>query len=405
MDSIARDSGQACARSRVLGLIPLVRFVKRAALTTIEVTIVVVAVTHRSGHRWRRYIAAKVAGRRVLSSQLEFVGNERAIQLLTGESAKNRPFHAYLLTGPTHVGKGRAATELGIVLNCTGTMTPCRKCQSCRLILAGTHPDFKTLNLRNQVDWMDGDGVGRRTGARKLLSIEAVRGLLRDSYRRPLLGKWQVFLIEDADRLQIDAANRLLKELEEAPSRTVFILSANGAGQMIDTVVSRCRMISFSPVAVEEIRGYLIERMGSDEDNAARISRLARGRPGWAIAAFQEPSMVDLAERHSLEPIKLFSLPAADRLRSSTEFTTYWTRDQSAGRERIHTWAASVWDSLADPSGSPHTQSGVAVVSERDLLIAARLIRRTVEYLQANVLPRLAFDSLHLEYPSPDVVR
>ena len=338
-----------------------------------------------------------------MSSSLDFVGNRNALELLIGKSVKNRPFHAYLLTGPTHVGKGRAATELGIVLNCTGGATPCRDCQNCRLIAAGRHPDFKTLNLRNQADWLDGDGAGRRAGPRKLISIDAVRGLLRDSYRRPLLGQWQVFLIEDADRLQVDAANRLLKELEEAPSRTVFVLSAIGAGQMIDTVVSRCRMISFGPVAADEIRRHLVEHMDSDEANAERISRLARGRPGWAIDAFHEPEMLDLAERHSLEPIELFSMSVGDRLRGSSEFASYWTRDQTAGLARIDTWAASVWDSLTDPSRLHHPLSETRDVPERHLLIAARLIRRTVEYLQANVLPRLAFDSLHLEYPAVEL--
>ena len=339
-----------------------------------------------------------------MRSRLEFVGNQKALELLVGETAKNRPFHAYLLTGPTHVGKGRAATELGIVLNCTGGAAPCRDCQNCRLILAGRHPDFKTLNLRNQGDWLDGDSAGRRSGPRKLISIDAVRGLLRDSHRKPLLGDWQVYLIEDADRLQLDAANRLLKELEEAPSRTVFILSAKAAGQMIDTVVSRCRMISFGPVPADEIRRYLRDQLGSDESSATRISRLARGRPGWAIDAFHEPDIPDLAERHSLEPIELFSLSVGDRLRSSSEFASYWTRDQTAGLERIDTWAASVWDSLTDPSGLHHPLSETGGVPEHDLLIAARLIRRTVEYLQANVLPRLAFDSLHLEYPAVDTV-
>lgn len=364
--------------------------VNLTALTRFEVTIV--------------NIIAKTAGRPQLSSRSEFVGNGRALSLLTGESARNRPFHAYLLTGPSHVGKGRAATELGIALNCTGGAAPCRECQNCRLILAGRHPDFKTLNLLNQGDWLEGETASRRAGPRKLISIEAVRGLLRDSYRRPLLGEWQVYLIEDADRLQVDAANRLLKELEEAPSRTVFVLSANGAGQMIDTVVSRCRMISFGPVAPEAIRRHLVEQVGSDEADAERISRLARGRPGWAINACQEPAMIELAERHSLEPVELFSMPVAGRLRSSSDFAAYWTRDQTAGMERLDTWAASVWDSLTDPSNLNKPSSVTVGIPERDLLIAARLIRRTVEYLQANVLPRLAFDSLLLEYPAVDAV-
>ena len=358
------------------------------ALTRFEVTII--------------NIIAKPPWRPQLSSPSEFVGNGRALSLLTGETARKRPFHAYLLTGPSHVGKGRAATELGIALNCTGGAASCRECQNCQLILAGRHPDFKTLNLLNQGDWLEGDSSGRRAGPRKLISIEAVRGLLRDSYRRPLLGEWQVYLIKDSDRLQLDAANRLLKELEEAPSRTVFVLAANGAGQMIDTVVSRCRMISFGPVAAEEIRRYLVEHLGSDEALAERISTLARGRPGWAINAHHDPAMTELAEQHSLEPIELFSMPVAGRLRSSSEFASYWTRDQAAGLERLDTWAASVWDSLADPVELHHPQSETAVVPERDLLIAAGQIRRTVAYLQANVLPRLAFDSLHLEYPVVD---
>ncbi len=335
-----------------------------------------------------------------MNASSEFVGNQQALSLLTGGSAKGRPFHAYLLTGPSHVGKSRAATELGIVLNCTGTIAPCRDCQNCRLISAGRHPDFKILNLRNQADWLENEGSSRRPGARKLISIEAVRGLLRDSYRRPLLGEWQVYLIEDADRLQMDAANRLLKELEEAPPRSVFILSSTGAGQMLDTIVSRCRVISFGPVEADEIRRHLVDHIGSDEADAERISSLARGRPGWAIDAFHEPGMIDLAERHSLEPIELFSMPAGERLRSSSELASYWTRDQTAGLERIDTWAASVWDSLADPTASRRSPSETNGVPHSDLLIAARLIRRTAMYLQANVLPRLAFDTLHLEYPA-----
>ncbi len=298
------------------------------------------------------------------------------------------------------MGKRTATVELAATLNCQRPgSAACGECDSCRRVFAGSHPDFKILNLRNQGNWIGDDEPAREEGPRQLLSIRAVRGMLHDAARRPFLGRWKVYLIENAERLQIDAANRLLKELEEPPAHTVFVLTTTDASQIIDTVASRCRHVAFAPVRPAAIRRYLTESLECDDLTAHRLAQLARGRPGWAIEAARDPAVAELAERHSREPIELFSQSIASRLRLSPELVAYWGRDPIAGQERLDLWAASLWECLLARSDSANRATPAAEVNEEEFVRGLRLVRRTVRYLRANVPHRLAFDTLLLEYP------
>src|SRR5512136_929842 len=161
------------------------------------------------------------------------VGHQWAIDLLSRQLAQGQVGHAYLFTGPPQVGKGTLARWFAQALLCQSEGSrPCEACPACRQVAAGTHPDVRPLNLEVQ------------PGERRTLGIEAIREMRSGMAERPFSGQRKVYLIEDAETMTQDAANALLKTLEEPPSFVVLLLVALSDHMLLPTVVSRCQLVS-----------------------------------------------------------------------------------------------------------------------------------------------------------------
>ncbi|MFH1640217.1 MAG: DNA polymerase III subunit delta', partial [Chloroflexota bacterium] len=147
----------------------------------------------------------------------QVVGHERAVSLLTLGMGKGTIPHAYLFTGQPHVGKMTLAIDLARAVNCAGNAAPCGECENCRRISRGKHSDVQIISLTEDKN---------HTKLQKDISIEQIRDIQRQVNLPPFEGKYRVFIINDADRFSIEAANCLLKTLEEPAGRVVFILLA-----------------------------------------------------------------------------------------------------------------------------------------------------------------------------------
>src|SRR5215472_6832026 len=185
------------------------------------------------------------------------IGHELIREALDRAIAAGNAQHAYLIHGPAGVGKAKLARWLAQRLNCTAPAPPCGVCDSCRRILAGTHPDVRSLQLPSDRD----DSLGlpleppqRATrAAERVISIEAVRALQHDAALAPSAARWKVYLVIGAQHLSLDAANSLLKTLEEPPPSVVLVLTAGDPDELLPTVVSRCQPIRLGPVSVADI--------------------------------------------------------------------------------------------------------------------------------------------------------
>jgi len=188
--------------------------------------------------------------------------------------------HALLLAGPPSTGKTTLALDLAAGLLCASrdpATRPCRSCRSCRMVESGNHPDLHRIVP---------DGPGGQ------IRIDAVRRLVGELALLPVEGGARVAVVEAASRLNEDAQNTLLKTLEEPPTGVTIVLCADEEERLLPTVRSRCAKLRLGPVAAREIEELLAGRGAADPPLAARLARLAGGRPGLAIAYAGAPEAI-----------------------------------------------------------------------------------------------------------------
>jgi len=176
-----------------------------------------------------------------------------------------RVAHAYLFFGPSGVGKTTCALELAKFLNCLNPTSDgsCGQCKNCRLINNLSHPDVSLLSPSG-----DSIKIGEIRDFAKWLNLKSVAG------------KMKVGIIKEAEKLTEEAANCLLKTLEEPPRDSVVILIASRASSLLPTVVSRCQIIEFSPLSSLEISNYLVEKKGWKKEEAQKVAARCGGNLG-----------------------------------------------------------------------------------------------------------------------------
>jgi DNA polymerase-3 subunit delta' len=213
-------------------------------------------------------------------------GHAPALAAIGGMVRAGAP-HAILLSGPGGVGKTTLAMDLAAGLLCVHpdvAARPCRACRGCRLVDHGDHPDLHRLAP-------EGPGGQIVIGGRDA-KVRGVRDLIGELVLLPLEGGARVAIVESAHRLNPDAQAALLKTLEEPPAGTTIILCADDEDRLLPTVRSRCARIRLGPVGVRDIEAILAEHGVADPPLAARLARIAAGRPGVAIAYARAPDAV-----------------------------------------------------------------------------------------------------------------
>jgi DNA polymerase III subunit delta' len=241
--------------------------------------------------------------------------------------------HALLLAGPAGVGKTTLALDLAAVLLCTGAAgaaRPCRACRGCRMVESGNHPDLHRLAP-------DGPGGQIRIGERSNADPGTVRRLVSDLSLLPVEGGARVAIIEGAHRMNDDAQSALLKTLEEPAAGITIVLCADEEERLLPTIRSRCARIRLGTLDVREIEAILGEQAAADPPTAARLGRLAGGRPGIALAYARAPEAVRARGEIGRSLLDLLGASRARRL---------------AGARELLASAAIVAGSLADP-GAP----------------------------------------------------
>jgi len=211
--------------------------------------------------------------------------------------------HAWLFTGPAGSGRSVAARALASALQCTSEDAPgCGQCSGCRTVQAGSHPDVRAIVP---------EGLS--------ISVSEMRGVVQLAARRPAFGRWQVVVIEDADRLTEQAFNALLKMIEEPPAQTVFLLCVPSThpDDVSVTIRSRCRLVSLRTPPAEAVAGVLMAD-GIDAETAHWAARASQGHVGRARRLARDGQARDRRAAVLAIPASLTSLracvQAADRL-------------------------------------------------------------------------------------------
>ncbi|RRD05220.1 DNA polymerase III subunit delta' [Arachnia propionica] len=221
----------------------------------------------------------------------ELVGQHRAVDTLRRavEGGRHAMTHAWLFVGPPGSGRSNAARAFAAALQCRDG--GCGVCNDCRTALSGAHPDVTLLRTE-----------------KLSIGVDEVRDLVSRANVSPVGGRWQVVVVEDADRVTERGADALLKSIEEPAPRTVWLLCAPSADDVIVTIRSRCRELRLVTPPVEEVARLLVERDKVDENLARHSAQAAQGHIGRARAlALNEE--VRSRRRAVLElPLRLTSL-------------------------------------------------------------------------------------------------
>jgi len=200
--------------------------------------------------------------------------------------------HAWLLTGPPGSGRSTAARAFAAALQCPEG--GCGHCKPCLTALAGTHADVSLIATEHVQ-----------------LRVDDVRPLIQTAQRSPSAGRWRVIVIEDADRLNDSSGNVLLKAIEEPPPRTVWLLCAPSADDVLVTIRSRCRRVGLRIPPVDAVADLLVRRDGADPAVATFAARSAQSHIGLARRlALDEGARIRRREVLKL-PGKLRSVGAA----------------------------------------------------------------------------------------------
>lgn len=195
----------------------------------------------------------------------ELIGQNASVRTLRRAVSKARHAmsHAWLITGPPGSGRSNAARSFAAALQCPNG--GCGECNDCRTSLSGAHPDVTLIRT-------------------EMLSIgvDEVRDLVRRAAMSPTMGRAQVLVVEDADRVTERGADALLKSIEEPAAKTVWILCAPTAEDVVATIRSRCRLLTLATPTIPAVAALLEKRDGIDPALAAFAARAAQGHVGRA---------------------------------------------------------------------------------------------------------------------------
>ncbi len=188
--------------------------------------------------------------------------------------ASNHLSHAYIFTGQDGIGKTLLAKEFSKAIFCSEKSDDsCNLCHNCVRIEKNHHPDIHWIEIEEKA---------------KFLKIDNIRDLQHSVKLSPVESNYKIFIIKEADRMNEEASNCLLKTLEEPPPNTIIILIANSLTPVKETIKSRCQIIRFHPIPTHIIEDQLINRFNADTSKVGWISRFCNGSLGNAFELLED---------------------------------------------------------------------------------------------------------------------
>ncbi len=312
--------------------------------------------------------------------------------------------HAYLLYGPSGVGKAALSQAFAQVVCCTSRdprdpSVACGACRACRNVARGTHPDVEVFSIESEARLAD------KPGRVSSLGIDTIRRLRASVSLLPLESSRRIMIIEDAETLPEPAQQALLKVLEEPPSSVLFFLLADEPECLLETVRSRCEAVQLRPVSTAAIESMLTER-GVEASLASEIAALSRGLPSWALTAARDAKILR-ARRDEREAARAWlSSSPYDRLVAAYRLGGQYSKRRSDIVRSIQSVISMLREEmfrLASPEQSPSIFSALPFaqnVTARHVAHALAASLRCLDDLERNVRPRLALEAMVLAWPN-----
>jgi len=327
-----------------------------------------------------------------MTDNWSLIGNEWAVDMLKKHVTNGTTRHAYLFAGPPGVGRRTLALRFAQALNCQTPLeagVPCGQCRDCKQIAVMQHVDLTVVQAE-----ADGGTV----------KVDQIRQARRTLVLKPYQAEYRVALFLRFQEANDNAANALLKTLEEAPSYAVLILTADNPEQLLPTIVSRCEVLRLRPLRVEEVQKEL-ENRGVETGRAKLIAHLSGGRFGYALRLLEDESLLERREERLSD---LQSLISASRVEKFA-YADKLSKDKESMRQAILIWL-SYWRDVM--LRTAHAQTPLVNVDRNveiedlaqqvDLSTARNVVRGledVLEKMERNVNSRLLAEVLLLDLP------
>ena len=325
----------------------------------------------------------------------QVIGQPRATRLLTRSIETGQLSHAYLFVGPCHVGKSTLALNLAQAVNCQASDRPCGQCVSCRRIAAGKHVDVQIISAGSE--------------AKRDIAIKQIGYMQMDASLPPYEGRCKVFIFDRAETLSREAANRLLKTLEEPLPRVLMILLTAREKDVLPTIISRCQRVELRPLPVALLKELLTKEFAVGQEKADLLARASGGCLGWALRALQDKGLTETRGQRLSTLIDMGRANAMQRFAYAAELATQFSKERGEVEEFLELWLGWWHDLLLIQGGNEglitnidHQPTLIQQAKALSMKHVTDFIHRRQEVtrqLEQNASPRLVFDMLMLSMP------
>lgn len=315
-------------------------------------------------------------------------GQDKAIEFFRNSVNKDRLAHAYLFLGPEGVGKTLLAKNLAKFVNCESPVKKgdesidcCDECVCCRKIDDFNHPDVHWLKPRGRSGKISIDEIRLAQGEISLKSYE---------------GKFKVFIIQDAQRMSEQAANSLLKTLEEPPSQSLIILTCTNISGLLATIISRCQIVKFYPLDYEKLKEILKNNYGVSSGDLHFLISASEGRIGEALS-LNEQGTISKKNRiidqicqsgREVSSTDVFNIKDKKELSSQIRYLLNWFRDILIYKSGLPV------SSIINADRIEKIKSRVGLFTFRDLEQIIAKIIKAHRLMEQNVNPKIALEMM-----------
>ena len=331
----------------------------------------------------------------------EIVGQAKATSLLQRSLERQAVAHAYLLIGPRHVGKMTLALDLAKALNCEASDPPCGVCASCQKIASAKHADVQIIDLA-------GAGGSVETKPQAEISIDQIRQMQHSASLPPFEGRCKVFIIDGAELLSNEAANCLLKTLEEPVGKVVFILLTTSERLLPATIVSRCQRLELPRLTATEIEAALDSRFSLEGPKAKLLAGLSHGCLGWVLSAAHDDGLLQQRADRMERLLNIIDADCEGRLDYALQLATQFSQNRGLVGEVLDLWLEWWRDLLLVKVGCPGLINidMLAMLASQARAFSPVQIRSFIsslqvagEQLKQNANPQLVLEVLMLGIP------
>jgi len=334
----------------------------------------------------------------------DILGQKRAIETLTRAYLAERLPHGLIFAGPIGVGKSTTARALAALFLCESPKNTspnpaaCGKCTSCTALAANAHPDYHVIT-KELIRYHDKTGKSKGID----LSIHVIRPeLIEPAARKPSLGRGKVFVVKEADAMNPQAQNALLKTLEEPAGRTLIILLTDQPGALLPTIRSRCQVIPFSALQESVVMEQLMER-GIERKTATDAARISEGSLGQALKWIEDGVVAQSRELFAQLDAALTGRVPADldtwfRKAAEEYAQKQLERDELASKDQATRDGLTLFLRLAGTHFRQAMQSTAVEEDLNRLCEAVDAIARAETYLWSNVSIPLVFQQLTIAW-------